>query len=463
MWTMFGSRGRSSDGREGGEGGKTRSLAVDLRRSARRLENSSDLDPLLDRIGNARYVLLGEASHGTSEYYTWRAELSRRLIREKGFSFIAVEGDWPDCYRVNRYVKAYAGSGANALDVLHAFERWPTWMWANREIVDLVEWLRRYNEQRRVPDERKVGFYGLDVYSLWDSMRAVVEYLESKDPQLAAGARRAYRCFEPYGEDEQEYARATYLVPTSCEDEAVSVLRSLRQRAPEYAEDGRESYFNAEQNAFVARNAELYYRTMVRGGSQSWNVRDHHMVDTLERLMAHHEQSNAQAKAIVWEHNTHIGDARFTNMANAGMVNVGQLVRQAHGDDGVVLVGFGSHRGTVIAGEEWGAPMQRMRVPEARAGSWEDYMHEAVGDRASALLVFEDADDGGIPELDEPLAHRAIGVVYDPSHERWGNYVPTLIPRRYDAFMFIDETHALSPLHMPVKVGEVPETFPSGE
>jgi erythromycin esterase-like protein len=294
-------------------------------------------------------------------------------------------------------------------------------------------------------------------------MRAVVEYLESKDPQLAAGARRAYRCFEPYGEDEQEYARATYLVPTSCEDEAVSVLRSLRQRAPEYAEDGRESYFNAEQNAFVARNAELYYRTMVRGGSQSWNVRDHHMVDTLERLMAHHEQSNAQAKAIVWEHNTHIGDARFTNMANAGMVNVGQLVRQAHGDDGVVLVGFGSHRGSVIAGEEWGAPMQRMRVPEARAGSWEDYMHEAVGDRSSALLVFEDADDGGIPELDEPLAHRAIGVVYDPSHERWGNYVPTLIPRRYDAFMFIDETHALSPLHMPVKVGEVPETFPSGE
>jgi erythromycin esterase-like protein len=457
---MFGSRGKSSD-----ESGKVAAIAAGARRQTRPLNDARDLDPLLERIGDARYVLLGEASHGTSEYYTWRTELSKRLIREKGFSFIAVEGDWPDCYRVNRYVKNYPSAGANATEVLHAFERWPTWLWANREIVDLIEWLRRYNDQRRVPDDRKIGFYGLDVYSLWDSMRAVVEYLERVDPRLASGARRAYRCFEPYGEDEQEYARATYLVPTSCEDEAVSVLRTLRGRAPDYVQDGREAYFNAEQNAFVAKNAELYYRTMVRGGSQSWNVRDHHMVDTLDRLMAHHEQSNPDAKAIVWEHNTHIGDARFTNMASAGMVNVGQLVRQAHDQDGVVLVGFGSHHGTVIAGEEWGARMQKMSVPHARTGSWEDVMHHALAGsgQGTGLLVFADADDGGIAELDEPLAHRAIGVVYDPSNERWGNYVPTLIPRRYDAFIFIGETHALSPLHLPVKVGEVPETFPSGE
>lgn len=447
-------------------GGKSQVLARELRRQAQPLRAASDLDPLLDRIGESRYVLLGEASHGTSEYYTWRAQLSKRLIREKGFSFIAVEGDWPDCYRVNRYVKAYQESGANAHDVLHAFDRWPTWMWANREIVHLIEWLRRYNDQRRVPDDRKVGIYGLDVYSLWDSMRAVVEYLERIDPQLAAGARRAYRCFEPYQEDEQEYARATYIVPTSCEDEAVSVLRSLRDRAIEYREDGREAYFNAEQNALVARNAELYYRTMVRGGPASWNVRDHHMADTLDRLMAHHRQFTPDAKAIVWEHNTHIGDARFTNMANGGMVNVGQLVRQAHDEEGVVLVGFGSHRGTVIAGEEWGAPMQRMRVPEARDGSFEDAMHSALAGADNpmdaALLLFADADDGGVPELDEPIAHRAIGVVYDPDHERWGNYVPTIVPRRYDAFVFIDETHALSPLHMAVNTEEVPETFPSG-
>jgi len=454
---MFGSGRKSGD-----ESGWAQSLAAELRRTARPLTGPSDLNPLLDRIGDARYVLLGEASHGTSDYYTWRAELSKRLIREKGFSFIAVEGDWPDCYRVNRYVKGYADSGRNAFEVLHAFDRWPTWMWANREIVELTEWVRRYNDQRRFPDDRKIGFYGLDVYSLWDSMRAVVDYLDRIDPQLAASAKRAYRCFEPYGEDEQEYARATYLVPTSCEAEAITVLRTLRERAPEHAQDGGESYFNAEQNALVARNAELYYRTMVRGGPQSWNVRDHHMVDTLDRLMAYHQQFNPEAKAIVWEHNTHIGDARFTNMANAGMVNVGQLVRQGHEDDGVVLVGFGSHRGTVIAGNEWGAPMQRMMVPEARARSWEAVMHDAVPD-ATSLLVFDGSSDGGIGALDEPISHRAIGVVYDPGGERWGNYVPTIIPRRYDAFIFIDETHALSPLHLAVKVGEIPETFPSGE
>ena len=201
---------------------------------------------------------------------------------------------------------------------------------------------------------------------------------------------------------------------------------------------------------------------MVRAGSASWNVRDHHMVDTLDRLMAHHQQFNPDAKAIVWEHNTHIGDARFTNMASAGMVNVGQLVRQAHDEDGVVLVGFGSHHGTVIAGEEWGAPMRRMSVPDARAGSWEDVMHQALtGDLRAALLLFDGSVDGGVAALDEPIAHRAIGVVYEPDHERWGNYVPTVVPGRYDAFIFIDETRALSPLHLPVKVGEVPETFPS--
>jgi erythromycin esterase-like protein len=401
-------------------------------------------------------VLLGEASHGTSEFYTWRTEISKRLIAEKGFSFIAVEGDWPDCYQVNRFVKG-RHQATNARDVLHAFDRWPTWMWANREVVALAEWLRDNNLGKS--EERQVGFYGLDVYSLWDSMRAVTDYLERVDPQLAATARRAYNCFEPYAEDVQDYARATALVPTSCEDEAVSVLRQLRSKAPEFREDGREAYFNAEQNALVARNAELYYRTMVRGGPSSWNVRDHHMVATLDRLMEHH---GPQAKAIVWEHNTHIGDARFTDMARAGMVNVGQLVRQQHGQDGVVLVGFGTHRGTVIAAEEWGAPMERLRVPVARRTTFEEEMHDAnVGD---ALLVFDGTDNGGVPGLQEPIGHRAIGVVYDPDAERWGNYVPTIMARRYDAFLYIDETRAVDPLHMAVKVdGEAPETYPSGQ
>jgi erythromycin esterase-like protein len=431
--------------------------SISLERAASPLESARDLDPLIERIGDARFVLLGEASHGTSEFYTWRTELSKRLMAERGFTFIAVEGDWPDCYRVNRYVRGMPDSGASSTAVLHAFERWPTWMWANREVIALVDWLRDYN-RRRSPDQR-AGFYGLDVYSLWDSMRAVIEYLERIDPQLARNARSAYNCFEPYAEDVQEYARATALVPTSCEAEAVSVLRALRGRAPEFREDGREGYFNAEQNALVAKNAELYYRTMVRGGSASWNVRDTHMVETLDRLMQHHGPTS---KAIVWEHNTHIGDARYTDMARARMVNVGQLVRQEHAEDGVVLVGFGSHRGTVIAAEEWGMPMQRMRVPPARDGSFEALLFEArVGD---ALFLFDGTDNGGIRGLEAPMGHRAIGVVYDPNYERWGNYVPTIVPRRYDAFLYIDETRALDPLHMPAHVGgDLPETYPSGQ
>ena len=433
------------------------SLDAGLARIARPLDSARDLDPLIDAVGDARFVLLGEASHGTSEFYTWRTEISRRLIAEKGFSFIGVEGDWPDCYRVNRYSKRMPDSGANARDVLHAFERWPTWMWANSEVVDLIEWLRDFNRSRG--EEQRVGFYGLDVYSLWDSMRAVNEYLERIDPTLAAAARRAYNCFEPYAEDVQDYARATALVPTSCEDEAVGVLRALRANAASYREDGREGFFNAEQNALVAKNAELYYRTMVRGGPSSWNVRDTHMVETLDRLMTHH---GPNAKAIVWEHNTHVGDARFTDMARAGMVNVGQLVRQSHDREGVVLVGFGTHRGTVIAGDEWGAPMERMRVPPARRDSFEEAMH--TGPANDCLLLFDGSDDGGVGGLDKPIGHRAIGVVYDPDHERWGNYVPTIMPRRYDAFLFIDETRAIDPLHMPVHAGgDLPETYPSGQ
>jgi erythromycin esterase-like protein len=439
------------------ENSEHRSLSDGLRRIARPLASPDDLDPLIERIGDSRYVLLGEASHGTSEFYAWRAEISKRLIADHGFSFIAVEGDWPDCYQVNRYVKAMPDSPSNAERVLHAFERWPTWMWANREVVELAEWMRSHNRGKSA--EQQAGFYGLDVYSLWDSMRAVTEYLERIDPNLASTARRAYKCFEPYAEDVQDYARATALVPTSCEDEAVAVLRALRSRAPEFRADGREGYFNAEQNALVAQNAELYYRTMVRGGPSSWNVRDRHMVETLDRLVAHHGPTS---KAIVWEHNTHVGDARFTDLARAGMVNVGQLVRQSHGHEGVVLVGFGTHRGTVIAAEEWGAPMERMRVPPARGGTFEEAMHDAAV--ADALLIFEDDDDGGVPGLEEPIGHRAIGVVYDPDAERWGNYVPTLVARRYDAFLYIDETRAVDPLHMPVKVGgEPPETYPSGQ
>jgi erythromycin esterase-like protein len=431
----------------------TDELTVHLNQIEHPLRDERDLDPLMERIGDARYVLLGEASHGTSDFYIWRDRISRRLVEEKGFSFIAVEGDWPDCYRVNRYVKGYPESGENAIEVLHAFARWPTWMWANQEVRSLVEWLREHNRGAR--EEEKVGFYGLDVYSLWESMEVVEKYLRRVDPEAARRARLAYGCFDDYRQDVQEYARATALVPTSCEDEVVEILRELRRRAPQYREDGREAFFNAEQNALTARNAEMYYRAMVRGGPGSWNLRDMHMVETLNRLMTHH---GPHARAIVWEHNTHICDARATDMARAGMVNVGQLVRQEYGEEEVVLVGFSSYEGTVIAGEEWGAPMERMRVPPAREGSWERIFHDRSG--CDRLIVFE---PGEPDDLMRPLGHRAIGVVYNPAHEQFGNYVPTVLPYRYDALLYIDHTHALHPLHMrELRDGELPETYPSG-
>ncbi|MEX0613051.1 MAG: erythromycin esterase family protein [Pirellulales bacterium] len=430
----------------------TRDLIPQVARFALPFDRPADLDVLIERMGNARYLLLGEASHGTSDYYDWRAQISRRLIREKHFSFIAVEGDWPDCYRVNRYVKGFQYSGSDAREVLEAFVRWPTWMWANEEIVNFAEWLKRHNTA--FSGRQKVGFYGLDVYSLWDSLYSVLGYLRKSDPSLLPAARRAILCFQPYGEDVQQYARATALVPDSCEDEVVDLLKELRAKEQHYL-DGREEFFTSEQNALVVKNAEAYYRAMVRGGPESWNIRDRHMTETLERLMRHH---GPDAKAIVWEHNTHIGDARYTDMQDDGMFNVGQLVRQRHADEGVFLVGFGSYRGSVIAAKDWEAPMEKMRVPPGREGSWEDVLHRAGA--ASKLLLLEDCRP--VERFNVPRGHRAIGVVYHPEYEHLGNYVPTVLPRRYDAFCYIDETQALHPLHLHPALEKIPETFPWG-
>lgn len=416
---------------------------------SRRLVEAEDLDPLLDLIAEARCVLLGEATHGTSEYYLWRSVLSRRLIEEKGFSFIAVEGDWPDCYRLNRFVKNYPDAGDSAREVLHAFERWPTWMWANWEVVALAEWLQRFNAAH---PGRRGGFYGLDVYSLWESMQAILRYLERVDPQAASTAQQAYRCFEPYGEDVQGYAWSTRMVPEDCEDEVIDLLVQMQQRASRYDGDP-EAGFNAEQNSRVIVNAEQYYRAMVRSDRSSWNIRDEHMVETFQRLLDFHDPGS---KGIVWAHNTHVGDARYTDMARAGMLNIGQLIRQQNEGDGAVLVGFGSHQGTVIAGQEWGAPMEEMRVPPAAPGSWEDLLHRTgEGDR---LLLLEPARES--ENLMQPRGHRAIGVVYQPEYESRGNYVPTVLPQRYDAFAYLEETHALHPLHITPDPTQPPETYP---
>jgi erythromycin esterase len=432
-----------------------RELMHDVRDLARLLREPTDLDPILNRIGDARVVLLGEASHGTHEYYTWRTALTRRLVEEKGFSFVAVEGDWPDCYRLNRYVKGYKDTPEKPAEALETFRRWPTWMWANKEVEALIGWMRGYNDAQ--PEDRKIGFYGLDVYSLWDSLHEIMRFLRKRDAAAFDSARRTLQCFEPYGEDAQEYARATLYGDESCRDEVIDLLRRVRSMTGAADGDGRDGPFVAEQNALVVKNAEAYYRAMVRSDNESWNVRDRHMAETLDRLLVHHGRG---ARAVVWEHNTHIGDARYTDMADDGMVNIGQLARDRYGEDDTVLVGFGSNRGTVIAGDYWDAPWEEMRVPAAREDTWEDVLHKAVG--RDSLYVFPAKTSD---ELAEWRGHRAIGVVYRPQHERYGNYVPTVLPRRYDAFVYIDQSTAVRPLFRPTAEelpAEAAETYPTG-
>ncbi|SDJ00605.1 Erythromycin esterase homolog [Arthrobacter subterraneus] len=418
------------------------------------LEDEADLDPLLTRIGDARYVLIGEASHGTHEFYAWRAALTRRLIEEHGFSFVAVEGDWPDCYEVNRSVTLADGAPEDPAQVLNGFDRWPTWMWANQDVVDFTRWLRDHNTQRH--PEGRIGFYGLDVYSLWDSLRATLNYLQAHQPEHVETALEAFRCFEPYAEDPQSYARSTRLVPSGCEPEVVKLLTQLRSDAPTQSGTNRNARFNAEQNARAAAGAEAYYRAMVAGGPDSWNIRDTHMLETLQNLMNHH---GPDAKCVVWEHNTHIGDARWTDMSEAGMVNVGQLVREQHSEDGVVLIGFGSYQGKVLAADYWGGEVEAMTMPPAREGSTEEAIHRTLGQR-SALFVFKGDEESWASQSRD---HRAIGVVYTPHAERWGNYVPTVLDRRYDVFLWIDETTALTSLHGMEPAGGELQTWPTGD
>jgi erythromycin esterase-like protein len=417
------------------------------------LDEFNDLAPLIKKIGDARIVMLGESSHGTCEYYSWRAYITQQLIQKKGFNLIAVEGDWPDCYRLNRYIKNYSGAGKNAFEVLKEFNRWPTWMWANWEIVALAEWLFQYN--KTFPSNKKISFYGLDVYSLWESMESIMLYLRKTDPGALKIAEEAFRCFEPFSKDEgTAYARALQFVPELCQNEVVNLLKEIQVKLPHYNSD-YENVFSAEQNALVMVNAEKYYRAMIKGGPHSWNVRDRHMADTMERLLKFHGDDS---KIIIWEHNTHIGDARATDMADEGMYNIGELARLHHHEEGVVLVGFGSYKGTVVAGRSWGAKMQYMNMPPARKGSWEYLLHKA--DAGNKLLIMDDFMNDEL--MENHIGHRAIGVVYNPEYEQYGNYVPTILPMRYDAFIFLNETTGVHPLHIEPDGHQVPETYPFG-
>jgi erythromycin esterase-like protein len=416
-----------------------------------------------DRLGRSQAVLLGEASHGTHEFYAARIDITKRLIEQHGATAVAVEADWPDAYAINRYVRG-AGSPGRALEALGGFERFPSWMWRNTDVLAFVEWLRGVND-RRAEDER-VGFYGLDLYSLHASMRAVLRYLAKVDPAGADRARARYGCFDRYGGEPQEYGYAATLgLARSCEDEAVGQLVELRRRAADYAtRDGRaarDDFFFAEQNARLVRNAEEYYRSMFRGRVESWNLRDRHMADTLAELLRHLGPARHRGPAVVWAHNSHLGDARATEMGAGGELNVGQLVREQFGAD-AVLVGFTTHAGTVTAASTWDGAAERKAVRPAMPGSYEHLFPEAG--LLSSLVA--PADDPALADaLRVERLERAIGVIYRPETERQSHYFHARLPEQFDYVVHIDETTAVEPLERearPAEAFEVDETYPSG-
>lgn len=413
---------------------KTLDLTSHIKEHSIRFDSIKEMEPLLQAAADAQFVLLGEASHGTSEFYTWRTEISKWLIEEKGFNFIAVEGDWPSCYEVNRFIKGY-NETPDAKTSLNAFNRWPTWMWANEEVVNLVEWLKIYNEQQS--SKEKVGFYGIDVYSLWESMEAVVDHLEKIKSPVAEYARKAFQCFEPFNREPQMYGVSAALYGEDCFDELMELLNKLHQARHQFpAED--ESSLNLDLNALVTNNAEDYYRAMMTNDNQSWNIRDQHMVSAIDMVANYYGKD---AKGIIWEHNTHIGDARATDMAKDELVNVGQLTREKYGEEKVYAIGFGTYEGTVMAATKWGEKQQIMPVPKATLGSWEDFLH-----RAGAFNKFIIFNEQNHHLFSETIGHRAIGVSYNPKYEHLGNYVPSQISERYNAFIHIEQSEALHPL-----------------
>jgi erythromycin esterase-like protein len=441
----------------------TAAIALEVRAGAHELTGApADFEPLMALIGDAPYVLIGEASHGTHEFYRIRGEITKRLIQEHGFTAVAVEADWPDAYRVNRFVRGES-SDADADVALSGFKRFPQWMWRNADVLDFVGWLRSLNESRTAADA-VVGFYGLDLYSLHASIAAVLEYLDAVDPEAAVRARQRYACFENFGEDAQAYGyAATHGLAESCEPAVVAQLVEMRRSAAEYARrDGRlmrDALFYAEQNARLVKDAEQYYRAMFYGGVASWNLRDRHMAETLDALSASLVHQDAHPKIVVWAHNSHLGDARATEMATRGELNVGQLVRSRHGDN-AVLVGFTTYTGTVTAANDWDSPAERRNVRPALRDSYEAVMHDTGLTRF--FLNFRE-DQNLIRVLGPARLERAIGVIYRPETERQSHYFAARLPRQFDALFHYDVTRAVEPLERTGlwESGELPETYPS--
>jgi erythromycin esterase-like protein len=435
------------------------SIADRIRHHALRLDGGAhDYDALLAMVGQARFVLLGEASHGTAEFYRERARITRRLIEEHRFTAVAVEADWPDAWRVNRYVRGMGGdtSVAAALD---GFRRFPTWMWRNTDVVDFLRWLRAWNERHPVG----AGFYGLDLYSLYTSIDEVLHYLRRVDPEAAQQARQRYACFDHYHADSQQYGYAASLgISASCERAVVEQLRALQARAADYARHGgQDAFFTAQQNARLVMNAEQYYRGMFQRRVSSWNLRDRHMADTLAELDGHLAQATgAPPRIVVWEHNSHIGDARATEVAEQGEWNVGQLVRERWGREQVRLIGFSTYHGWVTAASGWDEPAERKRVNPALPHSYENLFHQTGLERFYLDLR---TPNRATEALREGRLQRAIGVVYLPRTERHSHYFHTRITDQFDAIIHLDDTTAVVPLDDGAGAGgEAPETYPSG-
>lgn len=441
----------------------TCSILDTVREAAQPIEGSAnDYDSLLAFIGDAKVVLLGEASHGTTEFYRSRAQITKRLICDKGFSAIAVEADWPDAYRVNRFVKG-DNKDADASWALSGFKRFPTWMWRNAEVLQFLTWLRVHNDSL-VPADR-VGFYGLDLYSLHASMECVLRYLDNIDPDAARRARDRYACFTQFGDDPQRYGYAAgFGLRPSCEEEAISQLIDLQRnsllhsRMDEFAALDR--FFDAEQNARVVKDAEEYYRAMFGDSVASWNLRDQHMMETFVALSRHLGLRQAPAKMVVWAHNSHVGDARATAMGQAGEWNIGQLARQSYGDD-CRSIGFTTYSGTVTAASEWDGPTRTIPVRPARADSYESLMHDT---EIPAFTLNLKKPSRVADSLRTPMRERAIGVIYRPESELASHYFKAALSDQFDAIIHFDESCAVEPIELEAKksCGEPAETFPSG-
>jgi erythromycin esterase-like protein len=416
------------------------------------------LDAIAARAARASIVLIGEASHGTADFYAMRAAITRRLVTDHGFRAVTLEADWPDTFRVHRYVTGRSDD-ADADRALADFRRFPAWMWRNETVREFVDWLAGENRSRERGE--KVGIFGLDLYSLYGSIDSVLKYLDRVDPDAAGRARRRYACFEYFGDDPQGYALAVTQGYESCEDEAVAQLVDLRRRAllpgPEADVAEVEDVFSAEQNARLIVNAERYYRAMFRGRESTWNMRDRHMVDTLDALRD--RIPGAEDGTVGWAHNSHLGDARATEMSRRGEVNVGQLVRERHGRD-VYSIGFSTYDGTVTAASDWDAPIERKGVRPALPGSYERTFHDSGADRFWVDLGERETAHA----LRGALLQRAIGVIYRPETERWSHYFEARLPEQFDAMIHLDHTEALAPLDRTSgwDEGEPPETWPSG-